>query len=97
MTITNFRSFRLPASPARLVQDRSIDRSAGSVRLSEEIRMPLSVFSRVAAVLVVGLIEWNDRRSSRSELMTLSDHDLLDIGITKGAAKFEGRKPFYGR
>ncbi len=72
-------------------------RRARSVRSPEKMHVFLSVFGRYAATFVDWLVEWNHRRRSRSELVTLSDRELLDIGISKGAAKFEARKPFWRR
>jgi uncharacterized protein YjiS (DUF1127 family) len=41
------------------------------------------------------LIEWRNRSRSRWELRTLGEHDLWDVGITRGAAEFEASKPFW--
>jgi uncharacterized protein YjiS (DUF1127 family) len=76
---------------------REVDRTTFLLNLSEKMRMCLIIFGRLAATLISGLIESNDRRRSRSELMTLNDHELLDIGISESTAKFEGRKPFWRR
>jgi uncharacterized protein YjiS (DUF1127 family) len=38
---------------------------------------------------------WRNRTISRGELLQLSDHDLWDIGMTRGAARFEASKPFW--
>jgi uncharacterized protein YjiS (DUF1127 family) len=39
--------------------------------------------------------EWRTRARSRSELMTLSDRTLLDIGVSRYEADLEASKPFW--
>jgi uncharacterized protein YjiS (DUF1127 family) len=39
-------------------------------------------------------LDWRQRTRSRRELMTLSDRDLSDIGLTRMDAHSEGSKPF---
>jgi uncharacterized protein YjiS (DUF1127 family) len=39
--------------------------------------------------------EWQCRANSRSELKTLNEHDLSDIGLTLGGAKSEASKHFW--
>jgi uncharacterized protein YjiS (DUF1127 family) len=58
------------------------------------MRSNLGVFARVRptswwhwSVIKCYLVEWRNRRISRGELLQLSDHDLLDIGMTGGAAQ----------
>jgi uncharacterized protein YjiS (DUF1127 family) len=46
-----------------------------------------AVLSRVA--------QWQQRAAGRRELMTLTDRDLLDIGITRSEAAAEASKPFW--
>ena len=41
------------------------------------------------------LAEWHRRAQSRSELATLSDRCLQDIGLSRCAADFEAFKPFW--
>jgi uncharacterized protein YjiS (DUF1127 family) len=41
------------------------------------------------------LIEWRHRARSRYELMTLSERDLLDAGMTRTDAFNESVKPFW--
>jgi uncharacterized protein YjiS (DUF1127 family) len=53
-------------------------------------------FSRLSDVKK-HLVEWRNRAVSRSELSSLSDQQLWDIGITRGTAKFEAGKPFWRR
>lgn len=38
---------------------------------------------------------WSERRRQRVALLELSDHMLKDIGIGRGEAYREGRKPFW--
>lgn len=40
---------------------------------------------------------WNARYRQRRELLTLSDHMLKDIGISRAQAENEGRKEFWER
>jgi len=39
--------------------------------------------------------EWRRRMSSHSELMTMSDRTLQDIGLSRCDAKFEAGKSFW--
>ena len=39
--------------------------------------------------------EWRRRSHSRSELATLSDRSLRDIGLSRSPADFEAAKPFW--
>ena len=48
------------------------------------------------ALRVSNLIDaWADRRRQRRALLELNDHMLKDIGIGRGEAWQEGRKPFW--
>jgi len=38
---------------------------------------------------------WSHRVRSRNELMSLSDRNLQDIGISRSTADFEASKPFW--
>ena len=38
---------------------------------------------------------WSARRRSRAQLLTLGDHELHDIGISRAQALFEHDKPFW--
>jgi uncharacterized protein YjiS (DUF1127 family) len=58
--------------------------------------------ARVVAVTVDGiggivdrLVEWQDRRRQRRELLALDEHLLKDIGVSRVEAEFEGYKPFW--
>jgi uncharacterized protein YjiS (DUF1127 family) len=39
--------------------------------------------------------EWRRRTRSRRELLTLNEHMLKDIGITRVDAQYEAAKPFW--
>jgi uncharacterized protein YjiS (DUF1127 family) len=41
------------------------------------------------------IAEWRQRARSRSELMTLGEHDLLDIGMTRSDARMLASKTFW--
>jgi uncharacterized protein YjiS (DUF1127 family) len=41
------------------------------------------------------IVEWRGRSRSRRELIALSDHELWDVGMTRGTAGLEGSKPFW--
>jgi uncharacterized protein YjiS (DUF1127 family) len=41
------------------------------------------------------LADWYRRVHSRNELMSLSDRDLHDIGLSRCTADFEASKPFW--
>ncbi len=38
---------------------------------------------------------WQTRAGERMHLLTLDDHELRDIGITRAEAEAEARKPFW--
>ena len=40
-------------------------------------------------------IEWRRRARSRSELIGLSERNLMDIGLSRCGATFEASKPFW--
>ena len=49
-------------------------------------------------VLLRGIVlieRWSERHRQRRALLELSDHVLKDIGISRGEAEREGRKPFW--
>jgi uncharacterized protein YjiS (DUF1127 family) len=39
--------------------------------------------------------KWSARRRSRAQLLSLGDHELQDIGISRAQAMFEHDKPFW--
>jgi len=38
---------------------------------------------------------WSARRQANAQLLTLDDHELKDIGLSRGQALFEHDKPFW--
>ena len=59
------------------------------------LRQSREAASRVALRLSCLLDQWSARRRQRLALLELSDHMLKDIGVDRGAAYREGRKPFW--
>ncbi len=45
--------------------------------------------------LVDILLEWHERARQRRQLLSLSDHMLKDIGISRADAEGEASKPFW--
>jgi uncharacterized protein YjiS (DUF1127 family) len=43
----------------------------------------------------IKVVGWWNRAASRSELTSLDEHDLRDIGMTSSGAQFEADKPFW--
>lgn len=41
------------------------------------------------------VLSWHERACQRRALLRLDDHMLRDIGVSRGAADGEGRKPFW--
>jgi uncharacterized protein YjiS (DUF1127 family) len=41
------------------------------------------------------IARWQERRRTRVQLMTLSERQLKDIGLTRGQAMMEWEKPFW--
>jgi uncharacterized protein YjiS (DUF1127 family) len=100
MTIFEARSTAIQASSPGAVQHRDFDRSAilltgHGARTPKKTHKSFSVLTRLQATFVARMTDWKNRRRSRSELLMLSDHDLLDIGIDQASAKLEARKPFW--
>jgi len=54
-----------------------------------EPRFPLG---RIVATLVQGVQSWNDARATRATLSRLSEHELRDIGLTRGDIDMIGRQ-----
>lgn len=48
-----------------------------------------------AGALVVAVLEWQERRRSRRDLMRLSEYQLKDIGLSRFDAEEEYSKPFW--
>ena len=59
------------------------------------LRQSGNVAVRFALHLSSLLDAWSERRRQRRALLELSDHMLKDIGIGRGEAYREGRKPFW--
>lgn len=38
---------------------------------------------------------WRERARSRRQLLTMDDHLLKDIGVTRHEAEYEARQPFW--
>jgi uncharacterized protein YjiS (DUF1127 family) len=51
--------------------------------------------ARLAARLLDLVFAWEDRVMQRRTLMHLDEHQLKDIGLTRGGAEQEWRKPFW--
>jgi uncharacterized protein YjiS (DUF1127 family) len=60
---------------------------------------PASPPIRTASAMLGGLKEqlavWRSRQRQRAALLSLSDADLQDIGISRAQANFETNKPFW--
>jgi uncharacterized protein YjiS (DUF1127 family) len=60
---------------------------------------PASPPIRTASAMLKGLKEqlavWRSRQRQRAALLSLSDADLQDIGISRAQANFETNKPFW--
>jgi uncharacterized protein YjiS (DUF1127 family) len=41
------------------------------------------------------IVRWWQRLRSRYELMSLSESELRDVGLSRGDAEFESSKPFW--
>jgi len=57
-----------------------------------------ALFARAFAarkVVLRRIAEWQERVAGRRELMTLTDRELHDIGITRSEAEAEASKPFW--
>ena len=55
----------------------------------------LPVLNRFATVLVEQLYAWQDRVQQRTQLASLEDHLLKDMGISRADASRESAKPFW--
>lgn len=69
----------------------------------EGAREPLAVFRRhsrrpaagAARRVLAKFVEWRRRSHDRTELASLDDRMLADIGITRADAEFLSSKPFW--
>ncbi len=51
--------------------------------------------AQIGSRLYRTLVLWQARSEQRTRLRDMSDHELTDIGITRGDAFDEARKPFW--
>ena len=58
-------------------------------------RRPAGRLSVTAAGIVAKLLAWYERARQRRALLSLSDRQLSDIGISRAEADGEGDKPFW--
>jgi uncharacterized protein YjiS (DUF1127 family) len=49
----------------------------------------------VRAAAIARMTEWQQRVAGRRELMSLTERDLRDIGISRSDAEAEASKPFW--
>lgn len=73
--------------------DRTCEALQPGVRLATAD--PLDTLARRAGALLATVAEWSARARQRRELLALDEHMLADIGISRGEALAEGRKPFW--
>lgn len=73
--------------------DRSCEALQPGVRLAGND--PLEALARRAGGLLATLARWNTRARERRQLLALDARMLADIGISRGDALAEGRKPFW--
>ncbi|KPU84498.1 hypothetical protein JI58_03460 [Marinosulfonomonas sp. PRT-SC04] len=57
--------------------------------------LPQSLLALVVLTVATTLLTWDLRRSTRRALMTLTDTELKDIGLTRGEADTEARRLFW--
>jgi uncharacterized protein YjiS (DUF1127 family) len=70
-----------------------LNMSVSTMNMSHSIFHPYLLARRSQVKRLIA--EWRTRARSRSELMTLSDRTLLDIGVSRIDAVFEASKPFW--
>lgn len=68
--------------------------SAPSI-LSANARGIVTALVRPVATLAEMAMVWSERRRQRNALMSLDDHLLKDIGVSRLDAEMEGVKPFW--
>jgi uncharacterized protein YjiS (DUF1127 family) len=59
-----------------------------AIRLAEMLR-------RAGTRLVLALLRWQELAQQRRRLLSLDDHMLKDIGLTRAEAMQEGTRPFW--
>ena len=67
----------------------------GSVPAVAASRAPRRSFAQFVERLSNLYFAWEERIMQRHTLMRLDDHQLKDIGLSRGAAEQEWRKPFW--
>jgi uncharacterized protein YjiS (DUF1127 family) len=74
---------------------QALDRSISPARLRH--MSPIEVVKRVLRSIRVKdcLAEWRRRARSRHELSNLDDRTLMDICVSRAAARFEASKAFW--
>ncbi|GAB4357963.1 MAG: hypothetical protein Kow00114_09840 [Kiloniellaceae bacterium] len=58
---------------------------------------PAGALLRAPFALLARLAVWQHQAEERAHLLRLSDHELHDLGISRGAAEDMARKPFWQR
>ena len=58
-------------------------------------RQSAGIIGRVSLRVTLAVELWIERHRQRRALRELTDHMLKDIGIGRGEAEREGRKPFW--
>lgn len=56
---------------------------------------PLPMLARVAVQFAVIVTQWDMKSRTRRHLARLDDHMLRDIGVERGTARTEARRPFW--
>jgi len=72
----------------------TVARSYSGSSLIDSVLMRTIAWRRAA---LARLDEWQQRSAGRQELLTLTERDLRDIGITRNDAQLEANKPFWER
>ena len=69
------------------------------IAVHRDFQRPHGVVARQSAAASGGILgvlnSWLERRRQRRALLSLSDHMLKDIGISRADAYAEGVKPFW--
>lgn len=65
---------------------RTLPLATGSAGL---LRTPVALLARLAA--------WQHQAEERAHLLRLSDHELVDLGLSRGAVEDMARKAFWNR
>jgi uncharacterized protein YjiS (DUF1127 family) len=57
--------------------------------------LPFRFARRALSATVLQLLLWQERATERHHLVTIEDHRLSDVGLTRAALAREIRKPFW--